>query len=227
MDVMTALENFERLTGKPVTALDEEVRDYGVTVQEIVNGKIQPSRFLITELADILSKDFRLAINPLDQASEWDFLYRMMEESQAFRQYCQAAHENPLIQMNELDDETLERLFSLLHLGQSSMVIDVGCGNGALAEYISDRTQAHFLGIDACSYAIQLALERTKNKRDQLAFRVGDVNRIKEALVGYPAVDTIMALEVLYASNNLQETIGDLRLDARSGANADHRQPAY
>ena len=96
MDVLTALKNFERLTGKPVAILDDQVHEYNVTAQEITDGKVQPSRFLIADLADILSKQFKIEITPFDEESEWDFLYRMMEESQAFRVYCQEAHENPL-----------------------------------------------------------------------------------------------------------------------------------
>jgi 2-polyprenyl-3-methyl-5-hydroxy-6-metoxy-1,4-benzoquinol methylase len=211
MDVLTALRNFERLTGKPVTVLDDEIQDYAVTVQELISGKVQAGPFLLTELADILSKDFGLAIDPLEAATEWDFLYRMMEESAAFRQYCRAAHENPMIQMNELDNETLERIFDLLQLDKSNQVVDVGCGNGCLAEWISDRSGAHVTGIDISPYAIRSALVRTQAKRDRLAFRVGDINQLQAALSGISGIDTILALETLYASDNLHRTIGELK----------------
>lgn len=210
MDVLTAVQNFEQLTGKPVAVLDDEICEYGVTASEIADGRIQPSQFLLVDLADILSKDFKLAIDPLDEAPEWDFLYRMMEESLAFRRYCQEAHESPLIQINELDHDTLERMLSLLQLGQTNTVIDIGCGNGYLTEFISDKTQARIMGIDVSPYAIQLAAERTKNKRDRLVFRVGNINSIRNVLAGYPNVDTIIALEVLYASSYLQRTIREL-----------------
>jgi SAM-dependent methyltransferase len=210
MDVLTAVKNFERLTGIPVAILDDEIREYGVTAKDIAEGRIQPGRFLLVDLADILSKDFKLAIDPLDEASEWGYLYRMMEESPAFRRYCQEAHESTLIQINELDNDTVERMLSLLKLSQTNTAMDIGCGNGYLTEFISDRTQAHILGIDVSPYAIQLASERTKNKRDRLVFRVGDINRFRSAYSDYPNMDTIIALEVLYASSNLQRTIQEL-----------------
>jgi SAM-dependent methyltransferase len=208
---MTALRNFERLTGKPVTALDGEIQDYAVTVQELISDKVQASQFLLTELADILMKDYGLVIDPLEAAPEWDFLYRMMEESPAFRQYCRAAHENPMIQMNELDNETLERICDLLQLGQSNRVVDLGCGNGCLAEWISDRSGAHVTGIDISPYAVRSALARTQAKRERLTFRVGDINHLQAALSGISGIDTILALETLYASDYLHRTIGELK----------------
>jgi len=211
MDVLTALKNFERLTGKPVEILDDEIHEYDVTAQEITDGKVQPSRFLSADLADILSTQFKIEIAQFDEESEWDFLYRRMEESPAFRQYCQEAHQSPLIQINELDNETLEQMLALLQLKPTNTAIDIGCGNGYLTEFISDCTQAHIVGIDLSPYAIQLAIERTKNKRDRLAFQVGNINEgIRRVFSDYPDADTIIALEVLYASNDLQTTIGEL-----------------
>lgn len=207
---MTALSNFERLTGKPVTTLDGEIQDYGVTAQEILSGKAQVSQFLLGELADILTREFGMAIDPLEAGPEWDFLYRMMEESPAFRRYCEAAHENPMIQMNELDNETLDLMLELLQLDQDSRMVDVGCGNGYIAEWISDRSGAQVTGIDISPYAIQLALARTQAKRDRLAFRVEDINQLQAALRGVSSIDTLMVLETLFASNDLQRTIGEL-----------------
>lgn len=210
MDVLTALKNFERLTGKSATILDDEIHEYDVTAREIIDGKVKPSRFLIVDLAEILSKQFKLEIAPFDETAEWDFLYRMMEESVAFRQYCQEAHNSPLLQINELDNETLEQMLSLLQLRPTNTVIDIGCGNGYLTEFISDRTQAHVVGIDLSPYAIQLATQRTKNKRDRLAFQVGNIDEgTRRVFSSYPDIDTIIALEVLYAVSNLHTTIGE------------------
>jgi SAM-dependent methyltransferase len=211
MDIMTALKNFGRLTGKPVTVLDSEIQDYAVTVHDILLGKVQASQFLTGELTDILTKDFGLSIDPPEAAPEWDFLYRMMEESPAFRQYCQAAHENPMVQMNELDNETLECIFGFMQLDKSNQVIDVGCGNGCLTECISERSGAHVTGIDISPYAIQSAIDRTQAKRDRLAFRVGDINQLHTALSGISCIDSILVLETLFASNNLHRTIGELK----------------
>jgi cyclopropane fatty-acyl-phospholipid synthase-like methyltransferase len=211
MDAMTALRNFERLTGKPATVLDSEIQDYGVSVHELLSGKVQANQFLLGELSDIFTREFGLAIDPPEAGPEWDFLYRMMDESPAFRQYCWAAHENPMVQMNELDKETLERMFELLRLNKTSRVVDIGCGNGCLAEWISDRSGAQVTGIDISPYAIGSALTRTKIKRERLDFRVGDINRLQAALDGISVIDTFLALETLYASDDLDRTIGELK----------------
>ncbi len=211
MDAMTALRNFELMTGKPVMVLDSEIQDYAVTVQELLDGKVHANQFLLGELSDIFTRKFGLAIDPPEAGPEWDFLYRMMDESPAFRQYCRAAHENPMIQMNELDNETLERIFELLRLNKANRAVDIGCGNGGLAEWISDRSGAQITGIDISPYAIRSALIRTQSKRERLEFRVGDINQLRAALSGISGIDTFLALETLYASDNLQKTIGELK----------------
>ena len=210
MDVMTALRNFEQLTGKPVTVLDSKIRDYAVAVEELLSGKARASQFLIGELADILTRDFGLAIDPPEAAPEWDFLYQMMDESPAFRQYCQIAHANPMIQINEMDNETLELMIDLLRPDSSSRVVDVGCGIGYIAEWFSDRSGAHVTGIDISPYAIQSANDRTRDKQERLAFRAGNINRLQTAFSGISGIDTIFVLETLFASDNLHRTIGEL-----------------
>ncbi len=228
MDFLSALRDFEQLTGKPATVLDGEIQDYAVTVQDLLSGKVQASQFLTGELADILTRDFGLKINPPEAASEWDFLYRMMETNPAFREYCQSAHANTMIQINEMDNETLETMFDLLRLDSSRRVLDLGCGNGYIAECISDRSGAQVTGIDISPYAIQSASERTKAKRGQLAFRVGDINQLQVALSDITGIDTILVLETLFASTNLQRTIGRIeRVFACGWTDAFHRQPAY
>ena len=50
-------------------------------------------------------------------------------------------------------------------------MLDLGCGNGKMAEYISDCTGANLTGIDFIPFAIQQAQERTQAKRDRLEFK--------------------------------------------------------
>ena len=49
---MTALRDFEQLTGKPVTVLDGEIQDYAVTIHDLLSGKVKPGQFLTGQLAD-------------------------------------------------------------------------------------------------------------------------------------------------------------------------------
>jgi len=63
----------------------------------------------------------------------------------------------------------------------------------------------------ASTYATRSALTRTQSKRERLEFRVGNINQLREALSGISGIDTILALESLYASDNLSRTIGELK----------------
>ncbi len=216
MDLITALREFDSLTGKPLAALDAAIADYGVEARDIAEGKVQPSYFLISELADVL-QGYGIAVETFDDEARWNHLYRAMEESPAFRRYCLEAHGNTLIQINELDNETLDRILTLLQLDRTHTALDLGCGNGHLTESISDTTRASLVGIDVSTYAIRLAQQRTWSKRGRLTFQVGDLNQLGTALAGQPSFDAIIAMEVMYAAKDLASTLRELRSRLRQG----------
>ena len=66
----------------------------------------------------------------------------------------------------------------LAHVGKlpGGGIVDLGCGNGMIAEYISDVTDAHVTGLDYIPTAIAQAQARTAAKADRLTFPVGDIN---------------------------------------------------
>ena len=234
MNLRTALRDFEQITGKPLAILNDEIREYGVKVEAILNGQHQPGFFLLTELGDILATSYNLPIETIPTAIQWDMLYKTMEECQAFRQYCQEAHGNALIQMNELDNGTLEQIVGLLQLDSTHTAADIGCGNGSLTEYLSDRSGRRFIGMDASIYAIRLAEERTQAKSQRLTFRIGDINQAWEVLEEFSEIDTIVAMEVLFASQDLERTLqdftyllrgkGQMLLIANQHVNDSHRE---
>ena len=216
MNLRAALRDFGKLTGRPLAILDDEIREYGVKTQAILNGEHQPGFFLLTELGDILATNYDITIETIPAETQWDMLYKTMEESQAFRQYCQEAHGNALNQMNELDNDTLEQMLGLLQLDSTHTGADIGCGNGSLTEYLSDRSGASFIGMDASIYAIGLAEERAKAKNQRLNFRIGDINQAWNVLEEFTEIDTIIAMEVLYASQDLEKTLQDFTSLLRS-----------
>jgi ubiquinone/menaquinone biosynthesis C-methylase UbiE len=103
-----------------------------------------------------------------------------------------------------MDMVQLEKLPEVLNLSAENNVLDLACGMGAIAEYISDTTEAHVIGVDIANEAIAHAQERTQKKRDRLEFRYGTMNNL-----GFPpaSFDTIIAIASLHYTENLGETI--------------------
>ncbi len=92
----------------------------------------------------------------------------------------------------------------LLALTPQSRVLDLGCGTGRLAEYISDTTGACLYGMDYCPEAIEIANARTETKRDRLSYQVGNLDHLDYAEHFF---DVILSIDSLYMPNQLEETL--------------------
>jgi SAM-dependent methyltransferase len=74
-----------------------------------------------------------------------------------------------------MDMEELDFLVSLIQPG--AKILDVGCSNGYITEYIHDRTSASLLGIDFSDVAIEQAQKRTRGKAQTLRFECVDLTK--------------------------------------------------
>ena len=130
------------------------------------------------------------------------------EKSKAHSSFCERVFGKDLCQANLMDMMQLEKLLEVLNLSSENRVLDTGCGIGKIAEYISDVTGAYVLGIDIASEAVKCAQIRTQEKRKRLKFQEGDMNNLELP----PAfVDTIIAIDTLHFSENLEKTIGQMK----------------
>ncbi|MFW9991737.1 MAG: class I SAM-dependent methyltransferase [Candidatus Odinarchaeota archaeon] len=130
------------------------------------------------------------------------------EKSEAFSFFCRSVFGKDLSQANMMDLVQLEKLLEVLDLRTGDQVLDLGCGIGRIAEYISDTTHARVLGIDVATEAIKRARERTREKRDRLEFREGDMNDLTLPAAN---VDAIIAIDTLHYVENLDATITQMK----------------
>jgi SAM-dependent methyltransferase len=93
------------------------------------------------------------------------------------------------------DMEQLQVLNDVLGLDGRSRVLDLGCGNGRIAEYLSDQSGAHVTGIDVSPVAIRQARARTAEKQDRLHFQVGNVQRLSLEPASF---DQVLLVDTLY-----------------------------
>lgn len=96
-----------------------------------------------------------------------------------------------------------------LNLNSSHHVLDIGCGIGKIAEYISDTTEAKVLGVDFAYGAINAAKERTKEKQERINFVVGNLNNLEA--VGQEKYDAIILIDSLYFVSDMPACIRSLK----------------
>ncbi len=134
--------------------------------------------------------------------------YAVVSQSQAHRAFCERVFGRDLCQHGFADLEQLDLLMQVTHLGPAHRVLDLGCGNGMIAEYLSDCTGAHVTGLDYIPQAVQQAQERSAAKSDRLAFVTGDINRLDLAPAAF---DVILSIDTMYFSEDYAATIRALK----------------
>jgi len=132
--------------------------------------------------------------------------YTAAPQSQAHAAFCERLYGRDFCQHGFADMHQVERLLGVLHLGAGSHVLELGCGSGGIAEYISDLTGAHVTGLDNVPEAIALAEQRALLKTERLAFVLGSMDRME-----FPAAtfDAIVAIDTLYFTD-LGETVAQM-----------------
>jgi len=132
--------------------------------------------------------------------------YATIEHSAAFAEYAERVFGKDLGQHGFSDLSQLHHVLDLVELDRGSRVLDVGCGNGKIAEYISDRTGAHVTGIDYVPEAIEQAQRRTEHKRDRLRFEIGDIQTLRLE----QEFHLILSIDSIFFGQDLTSTISRL-----------------
>ena len=99
--------------------------------------------------------------------------YPAAQASKTHSELCARVFGKDLTQDGQADMDSLNDLIAYLKIKQDDKVFDLGCGAGGISEYISDETGAHVTGLDYAASAIDVAMDRTKSKRDRLKLRSG------------------------------------------------------
>jgi cyclopropane fatty-acyl-phospholipid synthase-like methyltransferase len=121
--------------------------------------------------------------------------YEAVASSAANARYCTLVYGRNLCQHGFADMPDVDHLVRVSGIMAGSRVLDLGCGNGMIAEYISDQTGAHVTGVDFVQRAIDDAQARTAGKPDRLAFHVMDMARLDFPRASF---DVIISIDTLY-----------------------------
>jgi ubiquinone/menaquinone biosynthesis C-methylase UbiE len=141
----------------------------------------------------------------------WKYMYdeyfSRAQTSQAHAKFCERAYGSNLCQHGVADMGQINALIDVLELDETNRVLELGCGNGRITEYISDITGAHITGLDISDVAIQQAQARTEEKRDRLLFCVGHIHDLDFQTDSF---DTAILIDVIYFVNR-DKTLAQLK----------------
>ena len=139
--------------------------------------------------------------------------YSAVGSSRAFDEYSRRVFGANFGQHGFSDINQIQKMLDLLKLNESSKVLDIGCGNGKMAEYISDSTQASVTGIDYIPEAIDQAIRLTQNK-SRLDFKVVNL----EFLDFKPeSFDAVIAVDTIFFGRAMEATISGLNRILKPG----------
>jgi 2-polyprenyl-3-methyl-5-hydroxy-6-metoxy-1,4-benzoquinol methylase len=133
--------------------------------------------------------------------------FTAIENSRAFSLYCERVYGKDLSQHGFSNVDELHWMLDLVKLDETIQLLDIGCGNGRISEYISDKTLARVTGIDYIPEAIAQAKRRTANKQDRLCFQVGNINELESVSKRY---NVILSIDSIFFGQDLTTTLANL-----------------
>jgi cyclopropane fatty-acyl-phospholipid synthase-like methyltransferase len=123
--------------------------------------------------------------------------YQAVVNSDAHSLFCERVYGVDLSQHGAADMKQIHEMLDELEISSELSVMDFGCGDGRIAEYISDATGAFLTGCDIAEGAIQLAQQRTHAKRGRLTFCCADLEK-DPGFFPPQKFDRIIAIDSLY-----------------------------
>jgi cyclopropane fatty-acyl-phospholipid synthase-like methyltransferase len=137
----------------------------------------------------------------------YDTFYSTVEKSRVYDAFCQKTYHMDFSQQGFSDMEQINFMLDKTRLKPGQRVLDIGCGNGKMIEYIADRYGVLGEGFDISGIAIDAAARRTRGKADKLKFRPGSINGIQYDKNSF---DTVLSVDTLYFAEDLKETVLDI-----------------
>jgi len=128
--------------------------------------------------------------------------YDATRTSAAYAEFCERVFGRNFSQHGFSDMAQIAEMLARLDLEPGERVLELGCGNGAMAEYIAQETGAQVTGIDYIPEAIAQAQERAARAPEQLSFYLGDIGHLVDAGSQLPfrshSFDALIAVDTLY-----------------------------
>ena len=139
--------------------------------------------------------------------------FELAENSTAHAEFCRRVYGADLCQHGMMDMAELDFLIGLLQPGWR--ILEIGCGNGHISEYIYHKSQpAHMLAIDYSDVAIAQAQSRTTDLGAALQFACLDLS---QELIPGEGYDAIIAIDSIYFLGDFSDSLPPLYKRLRNG----------
>lgn len=138
---------------------------------------------------------------------EYQDFYTMSKENEIFSQYCEKVFGIDFSQDGFSNKKQVDDLLSNTKIKRDSVILDIGCGNGGMCEYIHEITGATVYGFDYSSFAIEKAKQRAGTMTNHMLFDVGIIGEKQ-----YPpeSFTTILSIDTLYFAKDLSHFINQI-----------------
>lgn len=146
----------------------------------------------------------------------YDEYFSAVQKSKAHSVFCERVYGKDLSQHGIADMQQLSIMLEELDLKKGMNLLDFGCGDGKISEYLSDLTTTRVSGLDKARGAINLALERTAAKRDRLDFYWADIEKGQGELP-QEKFDRVIAIDSIFFSPDLKKVFSILLNLLKSG----------
>jgi len=125
--------------------------------------------------------------------------YKTAADSPVFSRYCKEVFGVDFSQDGFSDIGEINGLIKAANIHAQSTVLDIGCGNGKMCEYIHRQTGATVYGFDYSDTAIRRARERTAGY-DRLRFDVGVIGETE-----YPTAmfDAVLSVDTIFFADDM------------------------
>ena len=137
----------------------------------------------------------------------YDSFYEAVEKSGAYAAYCAKTFGRDFSQQGFSDMAQIGFMLDKVRLRPGQKVLDIGCGNGKMVEYIADAYGVLGCGFDISGAAIGAARRRTAGIKDRLDFCQGSINGMR---YGEESFDTVFSVDTLYFTDDMKETVREI-----------------
>ena len=135
----------------------------------------------------------------------YEAFYAMANKSVAFQAFCKDAFGADFSQDGFSNIEQIDMILQYIPHKDNVHILDIGCGNGKMLDYLQKKTDAHIYGFDYSEEAINTAqLLFPKNSE----FKVGIIGKID-----YPeeTFDVIISMDTMYFAKDMTVFVAQIK----------------